>query len=201
MRGLGAGIAWSRVLERPAPTGCSAAGLSRAGRPAGPVRRSGLRRRADCHALCRLPRRDDGPCELARSGDAGQDAELPRQDQPPSPHTRRIDRPGPRWLRTSRSVARSFGRVGIVSGSCPSGRGFAPRFPLGPRLAGIRRHRGGWRTCASELSVMLGTQETARSLTRAGCLDNPGRKARQRCDYEGGSSSSLRRTRRRRIHR
>ena len=36
--------------------------------------------------------------------------------------------PRPGWLWTSRSLARSSGRVGLVSGSCPSGRGFAPRF-------------------------------------------------------------------------
>ena len=35
----------------------------------GSVRRSGLHRRADDHALCRVPRRDDGPCGHARSGD------------------------------------------------------------------------------------------------------------------------------------
>ena len=32
------------------------------------------------------------------------------------------------WPWTSRSFARSSGWVGLVSGSCPSGRGFAPRF-------------------------------------------------------------------------
>ena len=42
--------------------------------------------------------------------------------------TRLIYHPGPCWLRTSRPLARSSDRAGLVSGSCPSGRGFAPRF-------------------------------------------------------------------------
>ena len=38
--------------------------------------------------------RDGGSCEHARFGDCGRSAGLPRQDRPPSPHTRRIDHPG-----------------------------------------------------------------------------------------------------------
>ena len=52
------------------------------------------------------------------------------RDRPPSPHTRRIYHPDPRWLWTSQSAARSSGRAGLISGSCPSG-------PFGPRLAAM----------------------------------------------------------------
>ena len=92
-----------------------------------PPHRSGLRWQAGDRALCRRLRRDRGPCGGARSGASGRGADLPRQDRPPSPHTRRIDRPGPRWPWTSRSPVRSSGRAGLVSASRPSGRGVAPR--------------------------------------------------------------------------
>jgi hypothetical protein len=78
-----------------------------------------------CAAITRL---------AARSvRDSGRNADLPRRDRPPSPRTRRNlpHRPLPR---TSRSSPRSSGRVGLIFGSCPSGRGFDPRF-LRPRLA------------------------------------------------------------------
>src|SRR5204862_1081303 len=42
--------------------------------------------------------------------------------------------PGRRWHRSWRSLARSSGRAGLMSSSCPSGRGFAPRFVRTPPL-------------------------------------------------------------------
>src|SRR5437667_243937 len=71
-------------------------------------------------------------------------------------------------VRTSDAAAAALraSRVALVSGSCPSGRDFAPRFfqtPLGRtktmpwRFANPSPPSGWVRTCTSELLDMLGT--------------------------------------------
>ena len=131
-----------------------------------PSGRSGLGRQAVGRALCRRLRRDRGRCGSARSGASGHDAGLPRQDRPPSPHTRRIDRSGPRWLWTPRSSARSPAGQASYPPLCPSSRGVAPRVLRTPTRGGalaaspiLRRRRAGWRTRTSRLSIMRGTQK------------------------------------------
>src|SRR6266852_4978166 len=70
--------------------------------------------------------------------------------------------------------ARPAGKASL-SGSCPSGRGFAPRFFQAPPRGGLRsrgarpcvslilrHHQAGQRTLTSKLSIMLGTQPPGR---------------------------------------